>query len=89
MKTEVTSRTIWGISFPIIVAGIGENVVELTDTIFLAHYGVVELGAIGIADAIFGIAIFLAIGMADGVQIMVARRAGQGRDREIGAPRRS
>jgi Na+-driven multidrug efflux pump len=84
MKIKTTSRTIWAISFPVIIAGISEKIVELTDVIFLARYGIVELGAIALADAIYGVSIFLIIGLVDGIQIVIARRAGQGRSDEIG-----
>jgi MATE family multidrug resistance protein len=84
MKIEISTRAIWAVAFPIMIAGISENVVEITDTMFLAHYGIVELGAIGLADSLFEVVIFLCAGLAGGIQIMVARRAGEGRDREIG-----
>lgn len=84
MKIKVTSRTIWSVSFPVIIAGISEKIVEITDTIFLSRYGIVELGAIGLADSMYELVVFLAVGVAGGIQIMVARRAGEGRDREIG-----
>ncbi|UCH83390.1 MAG: MATE family efflux transporter [Candidatus Latescibacterota bacterium] len=84
MKIRATSRTIWAISFPVILAGISEKVVELTDVVFLARYGIVELGAIALADAIYAMAIFVIVGLADGIQIVIARRAGQEQDQEIG-----
>lgn len=84
MKIKVTSRTIWSVSFPIIIAGVGEKIVEITDTIFLSRYGLVELGAIGLADSMYELVIFLTVGLTGGLQIMIARRAGEGFDREIG-----
>ena len=77
-------RSIWGISFPLIIAGISETVVDITDTIFLARYGVTELAAVGVADAIYGVALFLSLGLVDGMQIIIGRRVGQGRRAEIG-----
>jgi len=84
MKFQPSYKTIWGISFPIIIAGISETVVEVTDTIFLAHYGMTELAAVGLAATIYGVALFLTLGLVDGMQIIIARRAGQGRNTEIG-----
>ena len=84
MKFRPTYRNIWGISFPIIFAGIGETIVDITDTIFLAHYGVTELAAVGLADAIYGVALFLSLGLVDGIQITIGRRAGQEQTKEIG-----
>ena len=83
-KLQPSYRNIWAISFPIIIAGISETVVEVTDTIFLAHYGMTELAAVGIAASIYGVALFLTLGLVDGIQIFVARRAGEGHNRQIG-----
>ena len=84
MRFRPTYWNIWGISFPIILAGISETVVDITDTIFLAHYGITELAAIGVADAIFGLALFLSLGLVDGIQIIIGRRVGQNQPAEIG-----
>lgn len=84
MKFRPTYRSIWGVSLPIIAAGISEMVVDITDTIFLAHYGITELAAIGLADAIYGLALFLTLGLVDGIQIVIGRRAGEGRAAAIG-----
>lgn len=83
-KLQPSYKSIWGISFPIIIAGISETVVEVTDTIFLAHYGMVELAAVGLAASIYGVALFVALGLIDGIQIIIARRAGEGRNTQIG-----
>jgi Na+-driven multidrug efflux pump len=84
MRFRPTYWNIWGISFPIILAGISETIVDITDTIFLAHYGITELAAIGVADAIFGLALFLSLGLVDGLQIIIGRRTGQNQPDEIG-----
>ncbi len=77
-------RRIWGISYPLILAGMGESVVEATDTLFLAHYGVVELGAVGLAGSIYNVAMFVPLGLVDGIQIVVSRRVGEARALELG-----
>ena len=84
MKFEPTYQRIWGLSYPIILAAIAETIVDITDTIFLAHYGTTELAAIGLADAIYGIALFLTLGLVDGMQIIIGRRAGEGKKLAIG-----
>jgi len=84
MRFRPSYRSIWGISFPILIAGISETIVDITDTIFLAHYGTTELAAIGMADAIFGISLFLTLGLVDGIQIVIGRRSGEERFLEIG-----
>lgn len=77
-------RRIWGVSYPLILAGMGESVVEATDTLLLAHYGMVELGAIGLAGSIYNVAMFLPLGLVDGIQIMVSRRVGEGQAFHVG-----
>jgi putative MATE family efflux protein len=83
-KLRPSYKTIWGISFPIIIAGISETVVEVTDTIFLAHYGLTELAAVGVAASIYGVAMFLTLGLVDGIQIIIARRSGEGHNHQVG-----
>lgn len=85
MKVHVSSRRIWAISLPVIFAGVSESIVEITDILLLGRYGTTELAAIGLADAIYGVCLFLILGLVDGIQITIARRAGQGQEKEIGA----
>lgn len=84
MPFRPTYGRIWGLSFPLIVAGVSETVVEVTDTIFLAHYGLTEVAAIGLAGAIYSVALALLVGLVDGVQILLGRRAGEEAPSEIG-----
>jgi len=84
MKVAITSRAIWAISLPIIIAGANETIVEVTDTIFLARFGMVELGAVAVAAALFEVVSFFTFGLGDGIQIICARRAGQVDQRGIG-----
>lgn len=77
MKLRTSSRTIWAISLPLIIAGANETVVEVTDTVFLARYGTVEVGAVAVAAALYEVVCFIIFGLGDGVQIICARRAGQ------------
>jgi len=77
-------RNIWRISYPLMLAGISETVIDITDTIFLARYGITELAAIGLADAWYMLFLFLSFGLVDGIQVIIGRRAGQDRAQEIG-----
>lgn len=84
MKIQPTYSTIWSISFPILIAGISETVVDVTDTIFLAHYGITELAAVGLAASIYGLALFISLGLVDGIQVVIGRRAGEEKNIAIG-----
>ena len=77
-------KNIWLLSFPLMIAGLSETIVGITDTIFLAHYGTTELAALGLADAIYALALFLIAGFVDGIQITIGRRAGEERHLQIG-----
>lgn len=79
-----TYKNIWVLSFPLIIASISETVVGVTDAIFLSHYGMRELAALGLADAIYAMSLFLILGFVDGIQITIGRRAGEEQHREIG-----
>ena len=84
LRLDTSARTIWAIALPIIFAEINETIVEVTDAAFLARFGTVELGAVGLAAAIYEVVVFFSFGLADSVQIVAARRAGQERARGVG-----
>jgi multidrug resistance protein, MATE family len=84
MRVGRLSRTVWALSVPLIFSRVSETVVYVTDTMFLSRVGVTELAAIGLATSIFEVSIFLTLGLVDGIQILVARRAGEGRDEALG-----
>ena len=65
MRFRPTYGNIWGVTWPLILAGISETVIDVTDTIFLAYYGTAELAAIGVADSVYGLSLFLIIGLVE------------------------
>jgi MATE family, multidrug efflux pump len=85
MKGRGLSRMLWSIALPIIFAEMSEIVLHLTNTIFLARVGVVELGAIGIADSIWEVFLVIPFGLVEGVQILTARSLGRHRPLTAGA----
>ncbi len=66
------------------VGSAAQNVITLTDGIFLGRYGEIELGAIGIAGVFYLIIAAIGYSFTKGGQIMIARRTGQGRYEEVG-----
>src|SRR4051794_26591930 len=78
-RSPGSARKIWGISFPLLLAEIGEVVIHVTDTALLARLGTLQLGAIAIADEAHEIWLALAVGLAQGLQIQIARRVGERR----------
>jgi putative MATE family efflux protein len=85
MKSAVISyKRIWHIAYPIILGSVAQNVVNFTDTAFLGRVSEVALGA-GALGGLFYLAIFmLGLGFGTGAQIIIARRIGEGKTKEVG-----
>src|SRR5256885_15863890 len=77
MSMSKLSRVVWKVSLPVILAGASENLLHLIDTIFLARVGVAEVGALGIGDSVLLLFLVLPVGLAEALQILASRRAGQ------------
>jgi len=76
---------IWQVSYPIILSLLAQNIINVIDTAFLGRVGEVELGASAIAG-LFYIAVFmLGFGFSNGTQIMIARRNGEKKFKQIGS----
>ena len=84
MKFKVSRKNIWFVSFPVIISIFTEKIIEITDVIFLGRYGLVELGAAAIGATIYDLCLFLPLGLIDGIQIIIGRRAGESKNFEIG-----
>ena len=80
------SNQIIAISVPIISGMVSQNILNLVDAAMVGHLGSASLAAVGISSYInfFCVAIFM--GLATGVQVMVARRLGEGREERAAAP---
>ena len=85
MKKDISYKRIWLIAYPIILGSVAQNLINSTDTAFLGRVGEVALGA-GALGGIFYLAVFmLGLGFGMGEQIIVARRYGEKRLKEIGS----
>ena len=84
MKVEATYSNIWKISYPIMLGGIAQTILHLTDTMFLARVGEVELGAGAVAGVFYFVLVMLGMAIAIGSQILMSRKAGEGNKKEIG-----
>jgi len=79
-----TNRQILKITFPVLLSLMMEQLIGLTDTIYLGHAGEIELGASAIAG-IFYLTIFMVgFGFSVGAQVLIARRNGEGDLKGIG-----
>ena len=84
MDSSISYKRIWQIAYPIILGSVAQNLINFTDTAFLGRVGEVALGA-GALGGLFYLAVFmLALGFGMGEQIIVARRFGEKKLKEIG-----
>lgn len=84
IEKNITYGKIWKIAWPIILGGLAQNVVAVTDTAFLGRVGDIALGAAAIGGIFYLAVAMLGWGFGIGTQIIVARRFGEGRTKEIG-----
>lgn len=83
--SSVTNRTIWNIAYSIILGNLAQTIISITDTAFLGRLGEVELGASAMSGIYYYFFTTLAWGFAVGVQVIIARRFGEGKLGKIGA----
>jgi Na+-driven multidrug efflux pump len=84
MLADISYKNIWKIAFPIIISGIAQNVVNVTDTIFLGQLSNVALGAGGNAGIFYFVLVITGMGFTTGAQIIIGRRNGEGDYSQIG-----
>ena len=83
-KVEISNRQIFSIALPISFAFIVPQLNFITNTIFLAHYGEQFLALAGITGVYYLIFAVVGNGLNNGLQALIARRAGEERIEEIG-----
>lgn len=84
MKSSISNKTIWNIAYPIILGNLAQTLITLTDTVFLGRVSSIALGASMMAGIYYYVFSTLAWGFAIGIQIIVARRLGEGKLNRIG-----
>ena len=84
IKLNISNKEIWKIALPIMIGNLAQTIIIFTDTAFLGHIGMAELGASMMAGMYYYVFTTLAMGFAIGVQIFVARRYGERNWAQIG-----
>ncbi|MGB0888356.1 MAG: MATE family efflux transporter [Vicingaceae bacterium] len=84
MNNSISYKNIWKIAFPIIISGIAQNVVNVTDTMFLGQVSNVALGAGGNAGIFYYVLVVTGMGFTTGAQIIIGRRNGEKNYNQIG-----
>lgn len=85
LNSTISNREIWRIAIPIMIGNLAQTLITFTDTAFLGHLGLIELGASMMAGIYYFVFTTMAMGFAIGVQIVIARRFGEGNYGRIGA----
>lgn len=83
-KQYYSFSKIWRIAYPILIASLVEQIINLTDTFFLGQLGEVELGASALAGLFFMAVFMPLLGFSVGTQILIGRRNGEQQYTEIG-----
>lgn len=79
-----TYRKIWFINFPVMMSILIEQLINITDAIFLGHVGEIELGASALAGIWYLAIYMLGFGFSLGLQVVIARRNGERNYHETG-----
>ncbi|MCF6170465.1 MAG: MATE family efflux transporter [Bacteroidales bacterium] len=83
-KTSISYARIWQVAYPIILGSIAQNLISFTDTAFLGRVGEVALGAGALGGLFYLAVIMLGLGFGTGAQIIIARRYGESKLKEVG-----
>ncbi len=84
MKVGIDYKNIWEISYPIILGGLANTLLNLTDTAFVSRLGETELASMALTTIYYFVVVMIAISIGVGIQILMSRRAGEGDRNEIG-----
>ncbi len=79
-----TYKQIWLINLPIMMSLLMEQLINLTDSVFLGHVSQIYLGASALATMYYTAIYMLGFGFSLGVQVVIARRNGEGQYHKIG-----
>ena len=79
-----TYKQIWLINLPIMVSLLMEQLINLTDSIFLGHVSQIDLAASALAAMYYTPIYMLGFGFSLGAQVVIARRNGEGRHKDVG-----
>lgn len=82
--SQLTSKEIWKITYPVMISLLMQHMIGVIDTLFLARLGETELGASALGSVYYLSLFMLGFGFSTGAQIIIARRNGEGNLAGIG-----
>lgn len=77
VRTETSE--LWKLSWPVVLSRLGIMVMGLSDAIVVGRFSATQLGYHALAWAPTSVVVTMAVGLLTGVQVMTARRIGQGK----------
>ena len=81
---SISYKNIWRIAYPIMAGSVAQNIVNVVDTAFMGRLGPTALGAAGNSIIFYFMFIVMGLGFSIGAEIIVGRRNGEGRYKEVG-----
>ncbi len=84
MPLNTTYKQIFAISAPIMLGSAVQNLLALTDSIFLYHLTEVDFAAIGFVGVFYLVIAAIGYGFSKGGQIIIARRMGEANPERVG-----
>lgn len=84
MPLNASYRQILSISAPIMIGSAVQNVIALSDSVFLYHLSELDFASIGFVGVFYLVIAAIGFGFSKGGQIMIARRMGEERTEEVG-----
>ena len=84
MHLSTTYKQILAISTPIMLGSAVQNLIALTDSVFLYHKSEADFATIGFVGVFYLVVAAIGYGFSKGGQIMIARRMGEGNEQEVG-----
>lgn len=84
MKVKTDYKSIWELSYPIMLGGLATTLLNLTDTAFVSRLGETELASMALTTIFYFVVVMIAFSVGTGLQILMSRRAGEGDRIEIG-----
>ena len=84
MQLKTTYTQILAIAAPLMLGSAGQNIVALTDSVFLFKKSESDFAAIGFVGVFYLVIAAIGYGFSKGGQIMIARRMGEQKPEEVG-----
>jgi putative MATE family efflux protein len=81
---DLRYKTILSVALPMMVSGFIQSIVMITDSAFISRFSTEAFVAVGNGGLLYVTTFMCLLGMADGAQIIIARRIGEERQEAIG-----